>query len=432
VKAAANRRALPFHSFFLAGFLGIALTMEAGCGVVLPGLAGGLSIGPPRTPPPGPTPSPTPSPTPAPTPVAGIFTLAPGSLAVPRTNHTATLLEDGTVLVAGGFSNAFNCAALNTCYIQGSDRFNPASGIFASGPKMVEPRSQHTATRLRNGQVLIAGGNNSTGFLAATEVFNPAAGGFTSSGSMAQGRRQHTTTLLSNGKVLVAGGFAIDSAGNKSLASGELYDPAAGTFSNTGVMSTARTDHAAVLLNNGKVLIAGGNIPCTPTLCGTVLNALASAELYDPDTNLFSATGSMTIARFQHTATVLPSGLVVVAGGVTVDAANSQYVPTASIEIYDPATGTFSAGGTMVVARTAHTATVLNNGQILFTGGIGMAGGPMKSAELYTPGAHTSSAVSDMSVERIFHTATMLQSGQVAVIGGGNDSATLGSAEIFK
>src|ERR1041385_6492969 len=101
-------------------------------------------------------------------------------------------------------------------------------------------------------------------------------------------------------------------------------------------MSTARTDHTASLLNDGKVLIAGGNIPCTPTLCGTVLNAFATAELYDPAANAFSGTGSMVTARFQHTATVLPSGLVVISGGETLDAGNTQYVATASIGIYDP------------------------------------------------------------------------------------------------
>jgi hypothetical protein len=342
------------------------------------------------------------------------------------------LLKDGTVLVTGGFSNGFNCAALNTCFIQNAEQFGAASGSFAAVAGMIEPRSQHTATRLSDGRVLIVGGNNSTGFLATTELFDPAAGVFKSSGSLAQGRRQHTATLLANGKVLVSGGFAIDSSGNKSIAGAELYDPAAGTFSDAGTMSTARTDHTASLLRDGKVLIVGGNVPCAPTVCGTVLSAFSTAELYDPGANLFSATGSMATARFQHTATVLPSGLVVIAGGQTLDTVHAQYVLTSSIEIYDPASGIFSPGGSLMAARASHTATLLGNGQILFTGGMDATGTPLKSAELYTPSAHASSAVSDMAVSRVLHTATALEDGEVVIIGGASGSAVLTSAEIFK
>jgi hypothetical protein len=353
-------------------------------------------------------------------------------MATARLNHSATFLDDGTVLIAGGFNNAFNCAALDTCFIQSSERFDPGSGNFFNGPAMTTARNQHTATRLQTGEVLIAGGNNSKGYLATTEVFEPGLASFHASGSMAQARRQHTATLLSDGRVLIAGGFAIDATGNKSLSAAELYDPVTGAFSSAGNMSTARTDHTASLLKDGRVLIAGGNIPCTPTLCGTVLNAFATAELYDPRANTFSATGSMTVARFQHTATVLPSGLVVIAGGQTLDAGNTQYVPTASIEIYDPAAGTFSPAGSLIAPRSSHTATLLQNGQILFTGGLDSTGTPLKTAELYTPVTQASMTVSDMSTARVLHTATILSNGQVLVVGGGNGLVVLSSAEIFK
>jgi hypothetical protein len=297
---------------------------------------------------------------------------------------------------------------------------------------MAAARNQHTATRLQTGEVLIAGGNNSHGFLATTELFDPGLASFQASGSMAQARRQHTATLLSSGKVLIAGGFAIDSSGNRSLASTELYDPVAGVFSNAADMSTARTDHTASLLNDGAVLIAGGNIPCTPTLCGTVLNAFATAELYDPATNTFSSAGSMNTARFQHTATVLPSGLVVIAGGQTVDPTGTLYVPIASIEIYDPASRTFSPAGSLTVPRASHTATLLDTGQILFAGGIDSTGTPLNTAELYTPATQVSTAVSNMSSARVLHTATILKNGQVLVVGGGDGNTTLRSAEIFR
>jgi Galactose oxidase, central domain/Kelch motif len=379
-----------------------------------------------------PSPTATPTPSPTPTPIAGIFTVTPGALATARLNHTATLLGDGSVLIIGGFSSAFNCAALDTCFVQSSERFDPVSGNFFNGQEMAAARNQHTATRLQTGEVLIAGGNNSHGFLATTELFDPGLASFHSSGSMAQARREHTATLLSNGKVLIAGGFVIDNGGNRSLATAELYDPVSGAFSNAADMSTARTDHTASLLNDGTVLIAGGNVPCTPALCGTVLNAFATAELYNPAANIFSSAGSMAIGRFQHTATVLPSGLVVIAGGQTVDDTNTQYVATSSIEIYDPASRTFSPAGSLTAPRASHTATLLDTGQILFAGGIDSTGTPLNTAELYTPATKVSAAVSNMSSARVLHTATILKNGQVLLVGGGDGNTTLRSAEIFQ
>ena len=294
---------------------------------------------------------------------------------------------------------------------------------------MIVGRVLHTATRLQTGKVLIAGGFHSPEYLATTELFDPATNSFQSSGSMAEARRQHTATLLNNGKVLIAGGFSQGLSGAITRSSAELYDPATGTFSSAGNMSTGRRDHTASLLNDGRVLIAGGEIFC-PTGCGGP-NAFATAEFYDPATNAFSATGSMATARFQHTATVLTSGLVVISGGET-PAGNFQDIPTASIEIYDPTTGTFAPGGSLIIARSSHTATLLDNGQILFAGGVDLTGTPLKSAELYTPATHISTAVSDMSDLRMGHTATILLNGQVLVAGGSNGASELASGEIFK
>jgi len=296
---------------------------------------------------------------------------------------------------------------------------------------MITGRNLHTATRLPTGEVLIAGGFSVAGYLATTELFDPATNSFHSSGSMAEARRQHTATLLNNGKVLIAGGFGLDPTGANTLSSAELYDLATGTFSSAGTMSTVRTGHTASLLNDGRVLISGGNTLCTANVCGFI-NAFATAELYDPATNAFSGTGGMATARFQHTATVLPSGLIVISGGQTPDAGGTQYIPVASIEIYDPATGTFSPGGSLTVARSSHTATLLDNGQILFTGGLDLTRTPLKSAELYTPATHISIAVSDMSDPRVGHTATILPNGQVLVAGGSNGASDLASGEIFK
>ena len=295
---------------------------------------------------------------------------------------------------------------------------------------MIAARQLHTATHLQAGMVLIAGGSSADGSLATTELFDPATNSFQPSGSMAMSRREHSATLLNDGKVLIAGGLSLDATGNHTSPSAELYDPATGAFSSASTMSTIRNDHTASLLNDGRVLITGGSIFCISGCA--LINAFATAELYDPVANAFSGTGSMATARLKHTATVLPSGLVVISGGHTPDTGDTQYIPTASIEIYDPATGTFSPGGSLTVARASHTATLLDNGQILFTGGLDMTGTPLKSAEVYTPDTHISTAVSDMSDRRSLHTATTLPNGQVLVAGGSNGAVDLASGEIFK
>ena len=188
---------------------------------------------------------------------------------------------------------------------------------------------------------------------------------------MAQARFFHTATLLPNGKVLVAGGCG-DVFCNSALASTELYDPATGVWTTIAAMATARFNHTATLLPNGKVLVAGG---CTDTDCNT---ALISAELYDPATGTWTPTGSMSAGRFSHTATLLRSGRVLVAGGTPGG--------ITSTELYNPHTGTWAPGATMTSPRESQTATLLPNGQVLAAGGC-CSPGPtsLASAELYTP-----------------------------------------------
>jgi hypothetical protein len=325
--------------------------------------------------------------------------------------------------VTGGFNNS--------TFIQTTERFNPATGSFQAGPPLDTSRNQHTATLLSNGTVLIAGGNGSAGFFATAEVFNPSAGTFAPTGSMSNARRQHTATLLSNGNVLVAGGFD----GTGILSAADIYDPAAGAFAPTGSMASPRIDHTASLLPSGNVLIAGGT---STEENGTLNTGVGVAELYDPASGTFSSTGTMITPRFGHTATVLSSGQVVIAGGDTQMTATSNS-PTASIEIYDPASGTFTDGGTLNTARFYHTATLIG-GKILFAGGFGGTGSlsaPLNSAELYDLTTHTSTPISNMVSPRAFFTATPLQNGQILVVGGADGSGAGGagvaaSAEIFK
>ena len=221
-------------------------------------------------------------------------------------------------------------------------------------------RAGHTAALLNNGKALVAGGYDNTFYppdLMRAELYDPTAGTFTATGNMTSPRFYHTATLLNNGMVLIAGGENENT--QTILASAELYDPSTGTFTVTGSMNNARDEHTATLLNNGKVLVTGG----ADTVDGFA-SADASAELYDPATGTFTFTGSMNNARLAHTATLLNNGKVLVAGG-------EYSSVLASAELYDPATGTFTVTGSMNNTRIFHTATLLNNGKLLVTGGLG-------------------------------------------------------------
>ena len=345
---------------------------------------------------------------------------ATDSMTTGRDRPTATLLQDGKVLIAGGWGSSGSSNILSPL-IQSAEQFDPATGQFVATGSMTDKRGSHTATLLQDGKVLIAGGYNdidSVNDLYLTtmtaELYDPATGQFTATGSMSQKRAHHTATLLQNGKVLIAGGAYVDA--NVSgyvvyLASAELYDPGTGKFTAIGGMSLARSDHTATLLQNGKVLIAG-----------------ETAELFDPSVNKFtSTTGSMTISRWYHTATLLPDGRVLIAGGY---GKGNAY---ASAELYDPATGKFAATGSMTEVRESHTATLLSDGKVLITGGEDDANYlTLASAELYDPTVGTFVGTHSMTVERLEHTATLLRNGMVLIAGGATDSTSAsGTADLY-
>ena len=219
---------------------------------------------------------------------------------------------------------------------------------------------------------------------------------------------------------LLASGKVLITGGD-GLASAELYDPATGSFSSTGSMSTARIAHTATMLASGKVLITGG------TTGGIIPSVLASAELYDPATGSFSSTGSMSIARDGHTATLLNSGKVLITGGC--DSSSCL----ASAALYDPANGSFSSTGSMSSPRYGHTATMLASGKVLIAGGAANNLGLIwASAELYDPATGSFSSTGAMSSVRFLHTATLLASGKVLITGGQHVAgANWASAELY-
>jgi hypothetical protein len=347
-------------------------------------------------------------------PATGTWT-ATGNLLTPRYGHTATLLPSGSLLVASGYHGVALASA---------EVYNPTSGGWHSTGGMGTGRHTATATLLPDGRVLVVGGYTDGGgsSLASVELYDPTSGTWQTTESLLVPRFGHTATLLPDGMVLVVGGMAGDNAASSPLASAELYDPSTGKWHATGSMSARRINHTATLLPDGTVLVTGG----VSKICGDGdigCGYLASAEIYDPAAGVWHSTESMSVGRDGHTATLLPNGTVLVAG-------TFSEPPLASAEIYDPATGAWHATGSMRIARSFATATLLPNGTVLIAGGYSR--GELASAEVYDPTTGVWSLTGSMSVARSDHTATLLPNGAVLIAGGGQDGAIdLASAELY-
>ncbi len=313
-----------------------------------------------------------------------------------RQLHTATLLPDGKVLIAGG-------GDLDVV-LDSAELFDPATGSFSGTGSMTTPRGGHEATLLNDGKVLITGGRGGRGLnvLSSAELYDPATRRFTPAGEMKIPRESHRATLLNNGKVLITGGLS-SVWPQQRLA--EIYDPATGVFSLAGEMTVVRADHTATMLPNGQVLLIAGST-------GRSINEAVtpSAELFDPVTNRFTETDSLAVPRHKHSAVRLRDGKVLVIGGA--DSRLRGFYNSA--ELYDPATGKFSPTGNMSATRYK-----IRDAAVLLADGKAMIAGGGMRLEVYDPALGIFSLLPDRVTSSLFYsTATLLGNGKVLITGG--------------
>ena len=359
--------------------------------------------------------------------------LPAGTMHEARSGHTATLLYDGRVLIAGGWSET--SAPRDSVEI-----YDPGSGTFARVGRLQSPRTVHSATLLADGRVLLAGGYGPGAVAqASTEIFDPATGTFASGGNLAHAQVGHTATLLQDGHVLIAGGQPWPTAGNAVDAAGaEIHDPAAGR-------STPAGRHAVV--NTLYPPATGPILPRATALAdGTVLlTGNAIAEVFDPVLAEFRATGAMTdpgyaAGMWGHATARLVDGTVLVTGG------SDDWSLLASAERYDPSSQRFTSVAPMRVARASHTATLLRDGSVLIAGGETQIrhgngtrfGGSLATTERFDPVTQAFAEGASMHEARAGHTATALGDGSVLIVGGtayepypASRSVRLASAERF-
>jgi hypothetical protein len=283
--------------------------------------------------------------------------------------------------------------------------FDPASNAVRDLAPMTERRSGHTATLLPDGRVLIAGGYDGE-YHASIEVFDPRTGETRPAGSLLEGRSGHTANLLQDGRVLFIGGVG---RGWTFLRSAEIYDPATRRSRAVGPMSVPRESHTSTSLTDGRVLVVGGHNGRRQNM-----EVYASAEVFNPATNVFESVGGLATARHKHDAIRLADGRVLVLAG----ADRTDRGHYTSTEIFTPETGRFTPGPSLAQRRykIAQTSILLPGGAVLVTSGA-------RAAELLEPGASAFRAVpGDYPAALHFAAAALLPDGDVFIAGGYSDA----------
>jgi hypothetical protein len=333
------------------------------------------------------------------------------SLGLPRTWHSATRGEDGSVLLAGGSNGADEHYNL-------VDIYDPVSGALSPSAPLNTPRSGHTATRLGDGRVLVVGGYNAgQGWLADAEIFDPATGAWTVLPPLYSHGVQHSATLLADGRVLVAGGCIASGVCTDRM---EIFDPQANSWMEAAPLASDLGSHAALLLDDGRVLVAGG--------AGS--RGTGGGQVYDPLANTWSATGKMIQPRAQAPMVKLADGRALTVGGLVV---SENPLALASAEIYDPRTNTWTEAGGLAQPRYAHSLVLLADGQVLALGGArsydypaGHPGGSPWSAdalvrplEVYDPVGKRWYTAGELAQPQAYAGTAWLPDGRLWVTGGG-------------
>jgi hypothetical protein len=328
-----------------------------------------------------------------------------------RFGHTATLLKSGKVLVVGGFNDWDNAVATAEVY-------DPETDTWTDAGTLAHARGDHTATLLpSSGLVLVVGGRHQNTPLDTAELYNPSTGKWGDAGTLAGARASHAAVLLPSGKVLVVGGGDGPSTG---LVTSELYNPTTGSWTDAGTLPTARNTLTATLLD-GSVLAVGGY---------NGNGALRSADEYRLSTGTWTAAAGLLTAqpRSSHTATLLPSGRLLVTGSL-IDP--SKRVVSNTAEVYDPGLGRWMDAGTMSSPRSEHTATLLPSGEVLVAGGNPEQDESLASVDVYVPGTGRWTSAPSMLVARAQHEATVLDGGAVLVTGGIGNNGHLNTVEKY-
>lgn len=331
-----------------------------------------------------------------------------------RTEHSATLLQDGTVLVIGGTGRLIvdqKTAVGTRDFKRTAEIYNPLTDIWSSIKNMSERRAGHTASLMKDGRILITGGREVTDtdsgkkiarYHSSAEIYNPDTNSWSSIDSMSEERWGHDSKVLPDWKVLITGG-----QNQKGLiSSSEIFDPISGEWTTAAPMKHPRAGHSSVLTNDGLVLVVGSSI---------------NTEIYNPEKDLWVSSGDLSQRLIQPEVVVLPNGNVAIVGGF------GGLSMSKNVEIWDSDKAVWTVLTNMENGRMGHTATGTASGQILIVGG-----SLTTAAELLDPKESEWLPAGNLTSSREGHTATLLEDGRILFVGGqGTDGGTLSTIEVY-